>query len=84
MNNNNTCYQRNKERLLEKAWRWLGKCKRIWKESLQEHALNKYSDLSNRQIDIKRDYGRNWSRNMSEYAKKKIVYKQVFHYNLHI
>ena len=72
MNNNNTHYQVNREKLLEQAKnRYLHKnqTKKYYennKERLQEQVQNKYRELSSEERDIKREYWINRYRNKSE------------------
>ena len=44
----------------------------MWKQ-----ARNRYRELSNKEKDIKREYGRNRYRNMSEYAKRYFIKKNI-------
>ena len=68
MNTNNIYYQSNKGRLQKQAQNcdhqksWKEEAKEYYKnnkERLQEQARNKYKELSNKEKDIKREYGKN-------------------------
>ena len=69
MNNSNSYYQRNRERLSKNS-----------KERVQEQARSKYREIANEEKEIKREYGRNRYINISEEDEKN--YKNNIHFHL--
>ena len=61
-----TSYQKNRERVLNRAKNYYENDK----ERLREQAKAKYRELSEKEKDIKREYGRNGCFNMSEEKNK--------------
>ena len=84
MNNNNSYYQRNRERLLEQI-KILGKeppKKRKSKNSrerVQEQTRSKYREIANEEKEIKGEYGRNRYINISEEDEKNCKNNIHFH-----
>ena len=70
--NDKIYYQRNREVILNKAKYYYENKK----ELLREQARNKYKELSEEEIDIKRKYGRN-RYHMSEKRKIKRISKKL-------
>ena len=68
MNNKTTYFQKNKERLLQKAKKYYENNK----ERLQEQARNKDRELSINEKDKQREYGRKRYQNMSEENKQRL------------
>ena len=56
---------KNREKILSRAKKYENN-----KEKLREPARNKYRELSEKENDIKRKYGKNTSHNMSKEKKK--------------
>ena len=69
---NTTYYQRNREKLLNKAKDYYQNDK----ERLREQARNKYRNLSEEDKEKKREYGKNRYRNISEEKKQELKEKQ--------
>ena len=67
MNNKTIYYQRNRERILNKAKEYYKNNKKI----LREEARTKYRELSNGK-NIKREYGRNKYKNISKENKQRL------------
>ena len=65
MNNKTTYYQRNREKILNRAKDTM-KIKKI----LREQVRNKYTEWSDEEKNIKREYGRDRYHNMSNLKKK--------------
>ena len=61
-----TCYQRNRDLILNRAKEYY----KNDKKRLQEQAKNKYRELSEQKTNIKREYGRNRYHYMSEEMKQ--------------
>ena len=63
-----TFYHKNKEIILKKAKQYY----KNGKERLWEQVKNRYRELSNKEKNTKREYGRNRSLNMSEKDKQRL------------
>ena len=64
----NTFYHKNKEIFLKKQ----SNIMKMAKKRLWVQAKNRYRELSNKEKNIKREYGRNRSQNMSEKDKQRL------------
>ena len=62
-----TYYQENRKTILNRAKDYYENNKR---KLLREKAKNKYRELSEKEKNIKREYERNWYKNMSEEKNK--------------
>ena len=79
MNIDNTCYQKHKVRVLGQAkycsHHGKKQAKEYYesnKEKLEEKAWNKYQELTDEEKNIKREYARNWCRNIVVRRYRKI------------